>query len=406
MCWGGQQAGLLRFNCADSLDRTNAATCFAMLPVLQEQLRVLGIPLESAVPPATAALMRSRQRSSAGDMAALAVQQPGSLDAQEAAAAAGLPEVSLKGQRGMVHACQRRTHSDLQGCLKQLRHASPLPVPAAQGWEVRQHEGRLLYIDHINKTTQWAPPSPAAPGSGDASGSSTPSSARGKRPGSAGLSSRMMQSASDMLARLQQRSGPVAGTSAVAGSAQRATPMLNLERRSSPPRDGGFYAAGAGASGGGGSAHGGSFFSRSRNSSSGNLAGVPHAASAPDMTLSSSRPSTASEAPSSPRRSTQQQVSRQGQGMWAGWATTPLFSGLMFPAIWRLLSVLETFAAVLVLQHACLSVCCCVLQDPLRPWAFFSYDINDVRERLAKDAGGQGWDRGVCVDNAQCSPMQ
>lgn len=291
MCWGGQQAGLLRFNCADSLDRTNAATCFAMLPVLQEQLRVLGIPLESAVPPATAALMRSRQRSSAGDMAALAVQQPGSLDAQEAAAAAGLPE----------------------------------------GWEVRQHEGRLLYIDHINKTTQWAPPSPAAPGSGDASGSSTPSSARGKRPGSAGLSSRMMQSASDMLARLQQRSGPVAGTSAVAGSAQRATPMLNLERRSSPPRDGGFYAAGAGASGGGGSAHGGSFFSRSRNSSSGNLAGVPHAASAPDMTLSSSRPSTASEAPSSPRRSTQQ-------------------------------------------------------QDPLRPWAFFSYDINDVRERLAKDA--------------------
>lgn len=94
MRWGGQQAGLLRFNCADSLDRTNAATCFAMLPVLQEQLRVLGIPLESAVPPATAALMRSRQRSSTGDVAALASQQPGALEAQEAAAAAALPEVS------------------------------------------------------------------------------------------------------------------------------------------------------------------------------------------------------------------------------------------------------------------------------------------------------------------------
>jgi hypothetical protein len=294
MRWGGQQAGLLRFNCADSLDRTNAATCFAMLPVLQEQLRVLGIPLESAVSPATAALMRSRQRSSAGDVAALASQQPGGLEAQEAAAAAGLPE----------------------------------------GWEVRQHEGRLLYIDHINKTTQWAPPSPAAPGSSDASGSSTPSSARGKRPGSAGLSSRMMQSASDMLARLQQRSVPAAGGSTTAGPGQRATPMLNLERRSSPPRDGGSYAASTGASGGG-SAHGGGFFSRSRNNSSSNLAAVPHAASAPDMSLSSSRPSTASEAPSSPRRSTQQ-------------------------------------------------------QDPLRPWAFFSYDINDVRERLAKDAGGLG----------------
>jgi hypothetical protein len=33
MAWAGRQGSLLRFNCADSLDRTNAATCFAMLPV-------------------------------------------------------------------------------------------------------------------------------------------------------------------------------------------------------------------------------------------------------------------------------------------------------------------------------------------------------------------------------------
>jgi hypothetical protein len=74
MRWSRQQAGLLRFNCADSLDRTNAATCFAMLPVLQEQLRVLGLALECAVPPATAALQRSRGRSS-NDVAGLAGQQ-------------------------------------------------------------------------------------------------------------------------------------------------------------------------------------------------------------------------------------------------------------------------------------------------------------------------------------------
>ena len=43
MRWAQQQDGLLRFNCADSLDRTNAATCFAMLPVLQEGLRLLGL---------------------------------------------------------------------------------------------------------------------------------------------------------------------------------------------------------------------------------------------------------------------------------------------------------------------------------------------------------------------------
>lgn len=33
MRWHRQQRGIVRFNCADSLDRTNAATCFAMLPV-------------------------------------------------------------------------------------------------------------------------------------------------------------------------------------------------------------------------------------------------------------------------------------------------------------------------------------------------------------------------------------
>lgn len=27
------------------------------------------------------------------------------------------------------------------------------------------------------------------------------------------------------------------------------------------------------------------------------------------------------------------------------------------------------------------------VQDPRRPWAFFDYDINDVRERLYRDAG-------------------
>lgn len=144
-----------------------------------------------------------------------------------------------------------------------------------QGWEVRQHEGRLLYIDHINKTTQWAPPSPQQrPGS---AGTGAAGGGGGSRPGSgAPLSARMMQSASDMLARLQQRS-----TSSTSPS--RATPLERLERRSSPPRvaspEGHYW---------------------SRTGSSNSLNSVPHAASAPDVTLGGSRPSTASEAPPSP----------------------------------------------------------------------------------------------------------
>jgi len=58
MQWLQRQNGLLRFNCADSLDRTNAATCFAMLPVLQEGLRLLGIPLDTAFAPAAAPVQR------------------------------------------------------------------------------------------------------------------------------------------------------------------------------------------------------------------------------------------------------------------------------------------------------------------------------------------------------------
>ncbi|KAI8110287.1 hypothetical protein M9435_001965 [Picochlorum sp. BPE23] len=89
MCWTRRQKGLLRFNCADSLDRTNAASCFAILPVLQESLRHLGIQLD------------------------------------------------------MVD--QSAENSKLQA----------LPP----GWEVREHEGRPLYIDHNTKKTQWERPS-------------------------------------------------------------------------------------------------------------------------------------------------------------------------------------------------------------------------------------------------------
>ncbi|EFN60062.1 hypothetical protein CHLNCDRAFT_133330 [Chlorella variabilis] len=285
MRWDAQQAGLLRFNCADSLDRTNAATCFAMLPVLQEQLRVLGVVLEYGVPPATAALLRSRQRSSAGDMAAVAGQQPGAA-AEDAAAV--LPE----------------------------------------GWEVRQHEGRLLYIDHINRATQWTPP--PSPATSQASGGSPGTSGRppsaGRPPSSssstssaAPLSARMIQSASDMLARLQRQ------TASPGPAAPRAAPALDLERRSSPPRamgglervDGGAPGQAWARSGSAGSLNGG-----------GGGGSVPHAASAPDVSLAAaSHAATASATTSdAPDR------------------------------------------------------------DPARPWAFFDYDINDVRERLFRDA--------------------
>lgn len=46
-CLRSRQRGVLRFNCADSLDRTNAASYFGALQVFVEQCRRLGISLDS-----------------------------------------------------------------------------------------------------------------------------------------------------------------------------------------------------------------------------------------------------------------------------------------------------------------------------------------------------------------------
>lgn len=46
-CFRSRQRGVLRFNCADSLDRTNAASYFGALQVFVEQCRRLGISLDS-----------------------------------------------------------------------------------------------------------------------------------------------------------------------------------------------------------------------------------------------------------------------------------------------------------------------------------------------------------------------
>lgn len=88
MCWKKRQKGLLRFNCADSLDRTNAASCFAVMPVLQQALSHLGIQL------------------------------------------------------------------DMIKQSKETQRLQALPP----GWEVRKHGGRILYIDHNSKKTQWEHP--------------------------------------------------------------------------------------------------------------------------------------------------------------------------------------------------------------------------------------------------------
>ncbi|XP_011091527.1 probable phosphoinositide phosphatase SAC9 isoform X2 [Sesamum indicum] len=100
-CLRSHQNGVIRFNCADSLDRTNAASFFGALQVFTEQCRRLGISLDSDL--------------------AYGYQSPGNY--------AG--------------------------------YVAPLPP----GWEKRSDAvtGKTYYIDHNTRTTTWNHPCPDKP---------------------------------------------------------------------------------------------------------------------------------------------------------------------------------------------------------------------------------------------------
>ncbi|PIN26025.1 hypothetical protein CDL12_01222 [Handroanthus impetiginosus] len=100
-CLRSHQNGVIRFNCADSLDRTNAASFFGALQVFTEQCRRLGISLDSDL--------------------AYGYQSPGN----------------------------------------NAGYVAPLPP----GWEKRSDAvtGKTYYIDHNTRTTTWNHPCPDKP---------------------------------------------------------------------------------------------------------------------------------------------------------------------------------------------------------------------------------------------------
>ncbi|OAE30181.1 hypothetical protein AXG93_4295s1360 [Marchantia polymorpha subsp. ruderalis] len=116
-CQGGEyilsskQDGVIRFNCADSLDRTNAASFFGAVQVLVEQCRRLGLPIDSG------------KYSS--------------------------PSISANGRAG------ERDRESARG------PRGTLPP----GWEMRSDAvtGQVFYIDHNTKTTTWNHPCPDEP---------------------------------------------------------------------------------------------------------------------------------------------------------------------------------------------------------------------------------------------------
>ncbi|XP_077213953.1 sacI homology domain-containing protein / WW domain-containing protein [Tasmannia lanceolata] len=106
-CLRSVQNGVIRFNCADSLDRTNAASYFGSLQVFVEQCRRLGI----------------------------------TLDSDEAFGFSSINRSSELGNYG--------------------GYIAPLPP----GWEKRSDAvtGKTYYVDHNTRTTTWEHPCPDKP---------------------------------------------------------------------------------------------------------------------------------------------------------------------------------------------------------------------------------------------------
>ncbi|XP_004287153.1 PREDICTED: uncharacterized protein LOC101296222 [Fragaria vesca subsp. vesca] len=100
-CLRSHQNGVIRFNCADSLDRTNAASYFGSLQVFVEQCRRLGISLDS----------------------------------------------------------------DLAFGYQSMTNYAGYTAPLPPGWEKRSDAvtGKTYYIDHNTRTTTWMHPCPDKP---------------------------------------------------------------------------------------------------------------------------------------------------------------------------------------------------------------------------------------------------
>jgi SacI homology domain len=129
MRWLQRQRGLLRFNCADSLDRTNAATCFAMLPVLQEGLRLLGIPLENT---------RANGVGGVGGGGVASVGEAGTL---QSPLRAGIVDSS---SRSSLHGGNQEDMHNFLDAGQEGEEKDEFVLP--EGWERREHAGRAVYI--------------------------------------------------------------------------------------------------------------------------------------------------------------------------------------------------------------------------------------------------------------------
>ncbi|GMH39713.1 hypothetical protein BSKO_07611 [Bryopsis sp. KO-2023] len=141
MCWLSQQKGVARYNCADSLDRTNVASFFMSVQIFVEQCRRMGLTVVS-----DGKGFNVGERVQGRFKGKLWGKPPATSNAKQPPHRSLSPEPKT----------QFRSHSP------RLRSKTPPPpeVRLPEGWERRRDDvtGNVYYIDHKNKRTSWTPP--------------------------------------------------------------------------------------------------------------------------------------------------------------------------------------------------------------------------------------------------------
>ena len=134
------QRGVLRYNCADSLDRTNLASYFAAVQVLVEQCRLLDLEIVDKIVKSNTT--HSKKSETVSDVF---------LDITGVGTSAGTSSPQSSASSAATYG--RRDGASASG------PAPPEVLPT--GWESRYDTvtGRTFYIDHNTRTTQWSLPS-------------------------------------------------------------------------------------------------------------------------------------------------------------------------------------------------------------------------------------------------------
>lgn len=206
--WLKQQRGVTRYNCADSLDRTNVGSFFGAVQVLVEQCRELDVAI-AATSVGAASIARQAMLKRQAALAASTAQQAGAPSPDKKLSGAGssgflsslgkdlgrglsqmissaagdaspLPSrlqspgrnaggavaVAAAAGQSPREAPGRESSESALAALSARKAAAlvagPAPPPLPQGWEAKYDPvtKRVFYVDHNSKTTSWDRPPP------------------------------------------------------------------------------------------------------------------------------------------------------------------------------------------------------------------------------------------------------